>query len=657
MNSDLNKDMKISKEIFESRMNNKLNTDLLSPEVKNLNEKNSQIIANQGSKFPMKIIKTSDNKMKIGRLENQSNNPFSSSEYEFNMSENQQISKINNDIGIQNENEYQLNEEATLLKKRTFDLNKDKNKMKKKHLFSEILSNSKNLDQKNDEYISENSFENFNESQNSRSIEEWTSNKKIHNKKNKKKKSASSLKHSIDSKRNIFKNKNIKLNKFKKQNFSCSKHFLEENSDHEIKSNFKSVNPDANFIVKNEEPKYFLSSMAKYIVDSKSNPSNIYNFWNDSSKIPKHQKLENLNYLQNLNNLNHQSPYNRVTQIVKNTSNPQLVSELYENFPLPNSTLHNINKEHANDDDESIVHFSQYFKKENPEINPEENKSKKRFKNLEILLNKVFLMGNIQNDDLNLDSVEKWIFKKIIDKKKYFLLTDIIWTDKIFFEELKCSTTPKRNEEKLKYIFKMAQKKLKKSFSSKHFNYTSLFLDQKNLLEKLKADKEFAFFHYYFNDFCEENNIDLEKIIKASGGEKFSTSFENSKTSLALKSVNRDYLKIIIENEKFMNPFKEYILFDVKDIIFNDISRFVSNIVADSQKTIKKKIQNKIIEWTSMWYNSEKNVSEFKKIIKSDFEKKKYKLPWTMIDVYSAIDEVKQIIKEEQKDYIPEEFD
>ena len=64
-------------------------------------------------------------------------------------------------------------------------------------------------------------------------------------------------------------------------------------------------------------------------------------------------------------------------------------------------------------------------------------KSKDKFGKLEKLLKKIFLMENIVEEDLDLDLLERWIFEKVIDKKKYFLICGVVWTDVQFFDELK----------------------------------------------------------------------------------------------------------------------------------------------------------------------------------------------------------------------------
>jgi hypothetical protein len=281
-------------------------------------------------------------------------------------------------------------------------------------------------------------------------------------------------------------------------------------------------------------------------------------------------------------------------------------------------------------------------------------KSKDKFAKLENLLKKIFLMENIKTQDLELDSLEKWIFEQVIEKKKYFLICGIVWKDSNFFDELKSSTTPKRNEEKLKYVFKMTQKKMKKKFFQNYYNYCNECQDLE-AKDRLRSDKEFAFFHYYFSKYCKENSISLDKIIQASGNDRTDMEKVKKRSTKAIKSVNRDYLRMIKKNDKFMLEFKKYILFEHDDI--TRVEDTHNSIIGDSQKTIQKKIENKIVEWTTMWYNSDKRNDEFKQVIKNDFNKKKYKLPWTMVDVYSAVDEVKQIIREEADDYIPENFE
>lgn len=281
-------------------------------------------------------------------------------------------------------------------------------------------------------------------------------------------------------------------------------------------------------------------------------------------------------------------------------------------------------------------------------------KSKDKFAKLENLLKKIFLMETVKAEDLDLDQLEKWIFEKVIDKKKYFLICGVVWKDTQFFDELKASTTPKRNEEKLKYVFKMTQKKLKKKFFQNYYNYCNECADE-SVRDRLRSDKEFAFFHFYFHEYCRETGVSLAKIIQASGNERVEIEKNKKKNTKAIKSVNRDYLRLIKGNEKFMSEFKKYILFDCEDI--TRVEDTHNSIVGDSHKTIQKKIENKIVEWTTMWYNSDKRNEEFKQVIESDFNKKKYKLPWTMVDVYSAVDEVRQIIREESDGYIPETFE
>jgi hypothetical protein len=281
-------------------------------------------------------------------------------------------------------------------------------------------------------------------------------------------------------------------------------------------------------------------------------------------------------------------------------------------------------------------------------------KKRNQFEKLGKLLKKIFLMGNITKQDLELNFVEKWTFEKIIEKKKYYLICGIVWKEVDFFNKLKTSTTQKRNEEKIKYVFKITQKKLKKKFSEHYSNYCIECKDEyiKNILEK---DKNYAFFHYYFASYCKEKNIPLEKIIQASSYENTDSNSSRKKNTKAIKTVNRQYFEFVKENPKFMDEFKNYILFDCEDLTKEEDTE--DNIIGDSRIAIKKKIEKKIMEWSAIWCQLDNNFEEFKQFINNDFKKKKYKLPWTMIDVYSAVDEIKQIIREEAPNYQPEKFD
>ena len=170
----------------------------------------------------------------------------------------------------------------------------------------------------------------------------------------------------------------------------------------------------------------------------------------------------------------------------------------------------------------------------------------------------------------------------------------------------------KRPEENCKFIFKRCLKHMREKLKT-------ISGSSKNS----KKDSEKFFVEYYFQEVAELTNQPIESF--------FHPQNSNQNSNGRVKTINSQYIHNISKSKKFMSDFMEYIRIGLED---------------DYKQTIKQKMKNICYRWEKDFRTS----PDFNETIKStctNIEKNiKCKLPWTMVEVQSAIESVKQLFRD-----------
>lgn len=287
-----------------------------------------------------------------------------------------------------------------------------------------------------------------------------------------------------------------------------------------------------------------------------------------------------------------------------------------------------------------------------------------KFYRLKILMEKFFLNQKIQEDDLILDTQSKLLFRKIIEKKNHYLPFGTAWKAESVMS-LSRSTSQKRNEEKLKYVFKLTLKNMKRQYRPKHFHFCGEEL-QGEYQKSASEDKELGFYCYHFREYLKggskENNLsqfpakfikggrlNVEEIIQScSSGHKHQEKNSQKKFLRSIEVINKDFVQALSLSQSFMQEFQRFLQItdnSEKEEKGIEILGDVIDIYKESTKLIRRKVELKIKQWLKTWTNCDNNNARFENFINAEFSRKKYKLPWTLTDVRSAVHTVSAFLK------------
>ena len=178
------------------------------------------------------------------------------------------------------------------------------------------------------------------------------------------------------------------------------------------------------------------------------------------------------------------------------------------------------------------------------------------FQRLNNFIQKFLLCKILSKEETLQNEIEIKIFNMFLKKKKYFLLGDSLDFQDIFeINRLSYLTTEKRTEERLKKVFKLGVKFLRKEFK-RIPKFKAEILER---LTSLKYDEEDSFFFYYFYDYCQIKKINFLKLF--SGDKSKRQSNESVQKQYSKASINKNFLEKIKDCEKFFGKLKDYLLF------------------------------------------------------------------------------------------------
>jgi hypothetical protein len=225
--------------------------------------------------------------------------------------------------------------------------------------------------------------------------------------------------------------------------------------------------------------------------------------------------------------------------------------------------------------------------------------------NLQKFLYKLFMNIEFESSDMMLKPIEKEIISAIVKKKKFIGFQNIQFQQK-FFNKAKTSNLRKKTEDGLKFVFKKAIRELKKEFKNTMLTPGT----------KLKTDAlDKAFYGHYFGQISEHFNIPLESFFHFRNWKK-----RNSPH--IPKSITKKYMSRLKLNSNFIS--KIYTFLHQK--LINSFRVFNS-----------KKIRTMVIKWEKIIeeFGIDAGLSKIQKMINS----RGNKIPWTMSEVYHALDD------------------
>lgn len=138
-----------------------------------------------------------------------------------------------------------------------------------------------------------------------------------------------------------------------------------------------------------------------------------------------------------------------------------------------------------------------------------------------------------------------------------------------------------------------------------------------------KREFEKWFNQYYFQEVVETARIPLESF--------FHPKNSNQPSKSAVKTINSLYISNIIQSKRFVHDFLSYMNGDLEK---------------DYNVVIKTKINGLFDRWESDYQIAPNKEEQIQKICVNIEKNNKCKLPWTIIEVKSAIASVNQLFQE-----------
>jgi hypothetical protein len=221
------------------------------------------------------------------------------------------------------------------------------------------------------------------------------------------------------------------------------------------------------------------------------------------------------------------------------------------------------------------------------------------------LLVKIFLQSyKILPEELRLSEVEKALIRQLLNRKFGKLIQE--WDDLTpgYITELVRRIRPqkskKRIEERKKFVYKHAMKKLKQIFCN---------------TDKVRfhPDNGVNFYQFYFGEIAAAKGIPIEHFF-----DPLNVKYRDK----LFKTLSNQYLSLIFESEPFRKDFRDYL---------SD-----NSLVEDYQKAIPSKIEKLLSRWEEKLSSSQNSSQVLGDISKYFGGNKQCKLPWSLEEVTHA---------------------
>lgn len=251
-------------------------------------------------------------------------------------------------------------------------------------------------------------------------------------------------------------------------------------------------------------------------------------------------------------------------------------------------------------------------------LNNKKLKKHKLLRKVTESISKLFKQKCLSYDDLSLSFNEFKLFVEIFNKKylnEKAIDNKLISLDpgyKIEFlqkinKALQSHSSRKRVEENNKFIFKYAVKVLKTRF----FKQRKIIATQEN---------EIRFYKHYFEE--------TARVLERPLDHFFDPLYKTVNRNTEYKSINSKYMSIVFASKEFKGEFFNFLRNELYD-------HYMKNIDKKIAKTLKK------LKYTL--YKGENNTeaidSIFEENLKALKKNKKCKLPWTHVEIESALEQ------------------
>jgi hypothetical protein len=217
-------------------------------------------------------------------------------------------------------------------------------------------------------------------------------------------------------------------------------------------------------------------------------------------------------------------------------------------------------------------------------------------------------------------------------------------------QKLKNTPTKKRNEEKIKQIWKRFLRKIFDDFKlidDKISEKIDLFKS-----ENFKNDKWKRFYYYIFRDLIIKDphkypldlimDICTEKTVGYVKERVSNVLTENSNWKTlskvaAMKKVPASFRYLITQSSDYKTKFLEYL-----DKNTNQ------GIISFMTKIIKNKLKKMFVQWEQLLCSNKNDWDKFLSVIKKQISNPKFKLPWLLSDIQNAVEYCKSDILSEK---------
>lgn len=179
--------------------------------------------------------------------------------------------------------------------------------------------------------------------------------------------------------------------------------------------------------------------------------------------------------------------------------------------------------------------------------------------------------------------------------------------------EVNNMVSAKRPEENYKFVFKRCLKHMKEQLRSRVGGSNRPY----------KRDFEAYFNKYYFEEVVEEPHRPIESFLHPKNA--------NNNCRNAAKTINSQYIANIVRSAKFVGDFLEYLNHGLEN---------------DYRRVICSKIRGLIEKWEADFQTAPDKALLVQRICENIERNNKCKLPWTVIEVRSAIASANLLLKE-----------
>ena len=227
--------------------------------------------------------------------------------------------------------------------------------------------------------------------------------------------------------------------------------------------------------------------------------------------------------------------------------------------------------------------------------------------NLENFLFRLFLEDFSEKDLERLCQQEVYLLTCILKRKFRLQFDSPTPSTEEILNKLACNfqnwESTKRREEKMKMIYKLILKVLKREF-------------EKN--NDLKKDEHAQFYNHYFGKFAKLKGQKITSFYDPCTREKKNTRVCVNKT---FKCINTKFLRMVFQSEEFQRRFFE----TLNSPFFNEVF----------ENSLKKKVWKFLYRWRKFYTNGK--LSELEKCATAYFQpSQRCKIPWSLAEVNEA---------------------